>query len=112
MNVECPCRTKGLTSAELLVYQKIQQAGNTGIWTRDIRFNANLPMPKLQKILKTLETRHLVKLVKSSTSGTKRIYMLYELMPSEELTGGQWCAAATARSAARRVADTTRAAVS
>jgi RNA polymerase Rpc34 subunit len=54
-------------------------------------------MPKLQKILKALESRALVKLVKSSASATKRIYMLAELVPSEELTGGQWCATLAAR---------------
>ena len=77
------------------MYQTIQQAGNKGMWTRDIRFASNLLMPKLQKILKALEGRGLVKLVKSSQSATKRIYMLSELVPSEDLTGGQWCAART-----------------
>jgi hypothetical protein len=74
------------------VYQTIHQVGNKGIWTKDIRYHSNLPHPKLQKILKSLEGRQLVKTVKCSASATKKIYMLFGLKPSEDLTGGQWCA--------------------
>ena len=74
------------------MYQIIQRTGNKGAWTKDIRYQCGLPQVKLIKVLKSLEDRRLIKPVKSSTCATKKIYMLFELHPSEELTGGQWCA--------------------
>merc|ERR1712150_30103 len=81
---------KGLGSEEMLVYQLIQQSGNTGMWTKDMKFHSNLQQPQITKILKALEGRKLVKSVKSVTGGNRKVYMLYELEPSRELTGGAW----------------------
>ena len=83
-------RFKGLGSEEMLVYQLIQQSGNTGMWTKDMKFHSNLQQPQITKILKTLESRKLIKSVKSVTGGNRKVYMLYELEPSRELTGGAW----------------------
>jgi DNA-directed RNA polymerase III subunit RPC6 len=44
----------------------------------------------LTKILKNLEQRQLIKPVKSVTQKAKKLYMLYELEPSKEITGGVW----------------------
>lgn len=62
-----------------------------GIWTKDLKHKSNLQQPQVAKILKTLESRKLVKSVKSVTSGNKKLYMLFELEPSREVTGGAWC---------------------
>ena len=62
----------------------------TGMWTKDMKFHSNLQQPQITKILKTLESRKLVKSVKSVTGGNRKVYMLYELEPSRELTGGAW----------------------
>jgi hypothetical protein len=75
------------------VYQIIQQAGTNGVWIRDIRVQSNLQQPRLTKILKNLEGRKLVKTVTLHANTNKKIYMLYELTPGEELTGGAWCGA-------------------
>ncbi|KAL4425784.1 hypothetical protein ABPG75_009800 [Micractinium tetrahymenae] len=83
-------RLKGLTPEDMLVYQCIQGAGNMGIWTRDMKTRTNLQQPKINKILKTLEERLLVKSVKSVQNASKKVYMLYELEPAKELTGGPW----------------------
>eukprot|EP00873_Tetraselmis_striata_P028789 jgi/Tetstr1/449053/TSEL_036268.t1 len=83
-------RFKGLGSEDMLVYQVIHQAGNIGIWTKDLKHKSNLQQPQVAKILKTLESRKLVKSVKSVTSGNKKLYMLFELEPSREVTGGAW----------------------
>ncbi|KAL4445817.1 hypothetical protein ABPG77_009016 [Micractinium sp. CCAP 211/92] len=83
-------RLKGLTPEDMLVYQCIQGAGNMGIWTRDMKARTNLQQPKINKILKTLEERLLVKSVKSVQNTSKKVYMLYELEPAKELTGGPW----------------------
>lgn len=55
-----------------------------------MKFHSNLQQPVITKILKALESRKLVKSVKSVTGGNRKVYMLYELEPSRELTGGAW----------------------
>lgn len=86
------CRLKGLEQDERLVYQIIEQASTTGIWIRDIRLQSSLLNTRLQKVLKALEGRQLIKTVKIHTHSSKKMYMLYNLSPSEELTGGAWYA--------------------
>lgn len=81
---------KALDVEEQLVFQKIEQAGSKGIWIRDIRLATNLQNPRLTKALKTLESRQMIKNVKQHSHPSKKIYMLFELTPSEELTGGAW----------------------
>mmetsp|Transcript_31278 Transcript_31278/g.99768 ORF Transcript_31278/g.99768 Transcript_31278/m.99768 type:complete len:291 (+) Transcript_31278:254-1126(+) len=81
---------KGLGSEELLVYQIIQQSGNMGIWTKDLKMRSNLQQPQINKILKVLETRKLIKAVKSVANKNRKVYMLFELEPSREITGGAW----------------------
>lgn len=81
---------KGLHAEELLVYQCIKAGGNQGVWTRDLKQRTNLPQPKINKILKALEERSLVKAVKSVQNASRKMYMLAELEPAKEVTGGPW----------------------
>jgi len=46
---------------------------------------------QINKCLKALEHRKLVKAVKSVANGNRKVYMLTELEPSREITGGAWC---------------------
>ena len=62
----------------------------TGIWSRDIKRRTNLAQTAVTKILKTLETRNLVKPVKSVNDGKRKIYVLYDLEPAADITGGLW----------------------
>jgi DNA-directed RNA polymerase III subunit RPC6 len=80
----------GLDTGARMVYQVIQKAGNIGIWTKIIRNQTNIEQQTLNKIFKTLEQRKLIKPVKSVNAKSKKLYMLYELNPSKELTGGVW----------------------
>ena len=80
----------GLDVSAKMVLQVIEKAQNNGIWTKDIRLQTNIQQQALNKIFKQLEQRRLIKPVKSVTSKTKKLYMLYELTPSKELTGGVW----------------------
>lgn len=50
----------------------------------------NLQQPVVTKILKTLEHRNLIKSVKSVQNPTRKVYLLYDLEPARELTGGAW----------------------
>ena len=81
---------QGLDAHSKLVYQVVESAGNKGIWTVDIRVQTNIPQATLTKIFKQLETRKLIKPIKAVTAKTKKLYMLYDLLPSKEITGGSW----------------------
>ena len=45
---------------------------------------------QVTRILKTLEGRGLVKNVKSVQHANRKVYMLSELEPASEITGGAW----------------------
>ena len=45
---------------------------------------------QVTKILKILEQRGLVKNVKSVQHANRKVYMLAELEPAREITGGAW----------------------
>lgn len=56
---------KGADNEEKIVYSIIEEGGNKGIWIRDIRVKSNLIMTQLNKILKNLENKKLIKAIKS-----------------------------------------------
>lgn len=56
---------RGADNEEKVVFKIIEEAGNKGIWIRDIRFKSNLNMTQLNKVLKSLETKKIIKAVKS-----------------------------------------------
>jgi len=90
VSVEVANKFTGLDTPARMVYQVIERAGNMGIWTKDIRLQTNIQQQALNKIFKALETRRLIKPVKSVNSKAKKLYMLYNLSPAKELTGGVW----------------------
>ncbi|XP_053880095.1 DNA-directed RNA polymerase III subunit RPC6 isoform X2 [Malaclemys terrapin pileata] len=83
-------KMKGSDNQEKLVYQIIEDAANKGIWSRDIRYKSNLPLTEINKILKNLESKKLIKAVKSVAASKKKVYMLYNLQPDRSVTGGAW----------------------
>lgn len=83
-------KTKGFESEEKLIYQIVEDANNKGIWIRDIRYKCNLQMTQVNKILKSLESKKLIKAVNSVAAGKKKVYMLYNLEPDSSVTGGAW----------------------
>lgn len=58
-----------------------------GIWKQDIRYATNIQQQNLDKILKLLEQKLLIKTVRSIGSKTKKLYMLYDVTPAKEITG-------------------------
>ncbi|XP_034941134.1 probable DNA-directed RNA polymerase III subunit RPC6 [Chelonus insularis] len=79
---------KGADNEEKIVYSIIEEAGNKGIWMRNIRLKSNLMHTQLNKILKSLETKKFIKAVKSVAASKKKLYMLYNLEPDKSVTGG------------------------
>lgn len=49
---------------EKVIYGIIAAAGNKGIWIRDIRQDSNLNMTMVNKIVKSLESKKLIKAIK------------------------------------------------
>lgn len=67
---------------EKLIYTLIKEAGNKGIWIRDISTKTNVKSVALNKALKSLETKRLIKSVQSvGAASKKKVYMLFDLEP-------------------------------
>lgn len=81
---------KGGDNEERIVFNIIEEAGNKGIWMRDIRVKSNLSANQLNKVLKTLENKKIIKAVKSVAASKKKVYMLFHLEPDSSITGGAW----------------------
>ncbi|EON67372.1 hypothetical protein W97_06625 [Coniosporium apollinis CBS 100218] len=79
-----------LSRDELLVYQCVESLGTTGIWTRAIRAKTNLHDKSLNKAIKSLETSRLIKSIRNVKNPSRKTYMLYHLVPSEDIAGGPW----------------------
>lgn len=55
-----------------------------------MRLKTSLTQAQLNKILKNLEERRLVKTFRPVENKTRKMYILYTLQPAEHLTGGAW----------------------
>jgi DNA-directed RNA polymerase III subunit RPC6 len=75
---------------EKLVYAVIKESGNKGIWIRDISIKTNVKSTALNKALKSLESKKLIKSVQSVNANKKKVYMLFDLEPDRSITGGAW----------------------
>ena len=80
----------GLTHEQILVYQEIEKAKNLAIWSGDIRRKLNMPTQSIDKTLKILLNRGLVKLTRDVNRKNRKIYILSELEPAKEISGGPW----------------------
>ncbi|KAJ1020616.1 hypothetical protein NDA16_004009 [Ustilago loliicola] len=79
-----------LDENETMVYQHIKDSRNEGIWTKQLKARTGLHQTIINRCLKSLEQKQLVKAVKSVKYPTRKIYMLFGLTPSIELSGGPW----------------------
>jgi predicted transcriptional regulator len=90
-------KTKGGDAQEQLIYQIIEEAGNkglhklllqshhkfiwnyfSGIWIREIRTKSNLSLTTVNKLVKSLETKKVIKAVKS-VSVSCWLFLSFEL---------------------------------
>ena len=79
-----------LTNEQRLVLQVVERADTSGVWLRDIKSATSMQQQTLNKALKVLESRKLVKTVRSVQQKTKKLYMAYDLAPTREVSGGPW----------------------
>ena len=85
-----PSRAISGDQEEKIVFKIIESSGSLGSWIRDIRAKSNLGQTQLNKVLKSLESRRLIKAVKSVNATKKKVYMLFNLEPHRSVTGGAW----------------------
>ncbi|KAG8179914.1 hypothetical protein JTE90_006277 [Oedothorax gibbosus] len=83
-------KCKGVDVEDKLIYQLIEKAGNKGIWIRDLRYASNIPQAQVNKILKSLESKKLIKSVNSVAASKKKLYMVHGIEPDRSVTGGTW----------------------
>ncbi|KAJ7179336.1 RNA polymerase Rpc34 subunit-domain-containing protein [Mycena filopes] len=83
-------QTKDLSGEESLVLGHIKATTNEGIWTKHLKTKTNLHQTIIDRCLKTLTQKKLIKRVPSVQHPTRKIYMLEHLEPSVGLTGGPW----------------------
>ncbi|TFY71775.1 hypothetical protein EVG20_g1229 [Dentipellis fragilis] len=102
---------KGLSGEENMVLGHIQAAANQGavyflrlfpvvslntcippgIWTKHLKAKTDLHQTVIDRCLKSLVQKQLIKAVKGvDKNRTRKIYMMAHLEPSVELTGGPW----------------------
>ncbi|GME95341.1 unnamed protein product [Ambrosiozyma monospora] len=79
-----------MTPDEAMVYSHISASGREGIWTKTIKAKTNLHQHVVSRCLKNLENQSFIKVIKSVKFPQRKIYMLYHLTPSIEVTGGPW----------------------
>ena len=79
-----------LTEQERILYDLIRSKKDMGIWTRDMKRETNLPDTVVNKSLKSLQTKQLIKEVVNIQNKGKKHYMAAEFEPSKEITGGDW----------------------
>lgn len=80
----------GLSAEDRLIYQEIERSGDSGIRSKDLRVRSNLQQQQVAKVLRTLESRGLVRSVKSIAAKNQKLYILAGLEPSAAVTGGTW----------------------
>jgi DNA-directed RNA polymerase III subunit RPC6 len=91
-----------LSPEENLIYQRLHQAGNKGVWSQALQRTTNIPQTAFNKAIKSLETKKYIKRVRSvkvsrslyytdrGKQKLKAFLMLYDLEPADDLTGGPW----------------------
>ncbi|KAF2748384.1 DNA-directed RNA polymeras-like protein III subunit Rpc34 [Sporormia fimetaria CBS 119925] len=83
-------KLRKLTPDERLLYTFIDSAKTEGIWTKALRARTNFTAQRLNKGLKSLESKDLVQSVMSVKHPSRKMYLLAHLTPSEEIAGGPW----------------------
>ncbi|ORD99980.1 RPC6 [Hepatospora eriocheir] len=72
---------------EAMILNILKEGGSEGVWIKDIKNKSNIPHALLLKILKGLEVSNKIKGLKS-IKNNRKMYVLYDLMPDEKMTGG------------------------
>ncbi|CAN0928068.1 Probable DNA-directed RNA polymerase III subunit rpc6 [Linum grandiflorum] len=80
---------EALTGNDEIIYNLIHEKAESGIAKFSLN-RTNIPTAAINKILKKLIERNLIKLVQNVKNKGTNMYIASEFKPSDELTGGQW----------------------
>ncbi|KAF2720847.1 RNA polymerase Rpc34 [Polychaeton citri CBS 116435] len=83
-------KLSALTREEGAVYELIEDAGTSGVWSKTIKAKSGLQQTAVTKAAGKLEGRGLIKQVKSVKGPGQRTYMLAHLVPGDDVTGGSF----------------------
>ncbi|KAF2090926.1 RNA polymerase Rpc34 [Saccharata proteae CBS 121410] len=83
-------KLRNMDNNERLIYSHIASTAEAGMWTRTIRAKTNFHQSVINKALKSLESKRLVKAIQSVKTPGRKIYMLAHLQPPEDVSGGPW----------------------
>lgn len=73
-----------------IIYKLIAESASQGIWAKELSSKSKIPAGTLARLTKTLEHRRLIKQITPAQYKTRKVWMLYELEPASELSGGSW----------------------
>ncbi|KAL8475128.1 hypothetical protein ACS0TY_031523 [Phlomoides rotata] len=80
----------GPVGDELMILNLIKSKNNLGIWSRHIKYESKLPDLTVNKSLKSLLAKNLIKEVKNIQNKSGKHYMGVEFEPSKEISGGDF----------------------
>ncbi|KAJ3218117.1 34-kDa subunit of RNA polymerase III (C) [Clydaea vesicula] len=83
-------KTAGMDDNERMIFNQIKSSGNKGIWIKDIKQKTQIHSQIVTSVIKSLEKKLIIKSIKPVKNATRKVYMLYDLEPSVEVTGGPW----------------------
>eukprot|EP00010_Vexillifera_abyssalis_P003005 CAMPEP_0201555448 /NCGR_PEP_ID=MMETSP0173_2-20130828/49031_1 /ASSEMBLY_ACC=CAM_ASM_000268 /TAXON_ID=218659 /ORGANISM="Vexillifera sp., Strain DIVA3 564/2" /LENGTH=274 /DNA_ID=CAMNT_0047967243 /DNA_START=36 /DNA_END=856 /DNA_ORIENTATION=+ len=89
-NLERVKKTRGLNRDERLAFSLIEEAGSKGIWARHIKLQSGIQQQQFNKVLRSLESKKLVKWINPVSNKRKKVYLLFDVKPDRSLVGGPW----------------------
>ena len=72
------------------IYRLIENAGPSGVWKQTLKKKLGLHEIVAEKALKALIGSKHIKQLKGARNTAKKTYILYELEPTTDVTGGAW----------------------
>lgn len=79
-----------LNADEKMIYSYVEDAHQKGIWLRELKKRTNINPTVVQKTMGKLEGARLVKSIKNIRAPMQKTYLLYHLVPSDDVTGGSF----------------------
>ncbi|CRH03928.1 DNA-directed RNA polymerase III subunit C, putative [Plasmodium relictum] len=89
-NEEVTKKLKELSDIDFLIFTKVENSQNSGIWTADLRKQTKLLIHQVQKGVKLLCENKLIKQVNNIHVKNRKMYILYDLEASEKVIGGSF----------------------
>lgn len=83
-------KLRRLNGEEEMVYSHVENAGTHGVWTKNLKIKTGLVQTSINKVIKSLEGKVLIKSVKNIKNPTQKSYILAHLDPGEDVRGGPW----------------------